>query len=200
MRPTLRCHIATAVLAAGLTAPSVVFAAGPMDCRAEEPDSVQISWEQPCQTGDWLLDTQLGCRMWDWHPMPEDGATWTGACRSGAKSGPGVVQWFEHGRPIDRFEGTFVTGRREGFGKYTWNEADWFAGSYKDDLPDGPGTAHLAGEVFTGHWHRGCLVKNGRAVAIGVARKSCDAADSAPSASLEGASGSQSAIRRLASQ
>jgi hypothetical protein len=98
MRPTLCRRIAMAVLAAGLAPGTVAVAAEPMDCRVEEPDSVQISWDSPCQTGDWLLDTELGCRTWDWHPTPDDGATWTGACRSGAKSGHGVVQWFEHGR------------------------------------------------------------------------------------------------------
>jgi hypothetical protein len=175
MRPRLRRRIALAVLAAGLPAPgNVAFAAEPIDCRVEEPDSVQISWDSPCQTSGWLLDTELGCRMWDWHPAPEDGGTWTGDCRSGVKSGHGVVQWFEHGRPIDRFEGTFVAGRREGYGRYAWNESDWFAGSYKDDLPDGPGTAHLAGETFTGLWHHGCFITDRRVVAIGVLRKSCE--------------------------
>jgi hypothetical protein len=36
-------------------------------CLHDEPDSVQISWEAPCQDGSWLMDTELGCRMWDWH-------------------------------------------------------------------------------------------------------------------------------------
>src|SRR5262245_26283543 len=83
-----------------------------LDCLPKEPDSVQISWDTPCLEGTWLLDTELGCRMWDWHPAPEDTATWSGACRAGAKVGRGAVQWFEHGRPIDRFEGTYVAGRR----------------------------------------------------------------------------------------
>jgi len=142
-------------------------------CPAEEPDSVQISWNTPCLDGTWLLDTELGCRMWDWHPAPEDTATWTGMCRAGIKAGRGVVQWFEHGRPIDRFEGTYVEGRRQGPGRYRWNETEWFDGFYEGDVPDGPGTAHLAGEVFAGQWHRGCLKLGNRVVAIGVPRKSC---------------------------
>lgn len=174
MRPSRCRRIVLAALAAGLATPNVVLAAEPMGCRVDAPDSVQISWDSPCQTGSWLLDTELGCRMWDWHPAPKDGATWTGACHTGVKAGHGVVQWFEHGEPIDRFEGTFVAGRREGSGKYRWNESDWFAGFYKDDLPDGPGTAYLAGETFTGLWRHGCFVKDRRVVAIGVARKSCD--------------------------
>src|SRR5262245_51229343 len=145
-----------------------------MACPVDEPDSVQISWDTPCLEGTWLLDTELGCRMWDWHPAPEDTATWT-ICRAGIKAGSGVVQWFEHGRPIDRFEGTYVEGRRQGPGNYRWNETEWFDGVYESDVPDGPGTAHLAGEVFAGQWHRGCLEQGIRVVAIGVPRKSCAA-------------------------
>jgi len=147
---------------------------GSMTCPVDEPDSVQINWDTPCLDGTWLLDTELGCRMWDWHPAPEDTATWSGACRAGAKVGRGVVQWFEHGRPIDRFEGTFVDGHRRGLGKYRWNESDWYTGDYEGDVPNGPGTAHIAGEVFAGHWHHGCFNQMGRIVAIGVPRASCE--------------------------
>jgi hypothetical protein len=70
-------------------------------CLPDEPDSVQISWDSPCQDGTWLFDTELGCRMWDWHPAPEDTALWTGACRAGIKERRGVVQWLEHGRPSE---------------------------------------------------------------------------------------------------
>jgi hypothetical protein len=146
----------------------------PMVCSVNEPDSVQISWDAPCLEGTWLLDTELGCRMWDWHPTPEDTATWSGVCRAGAKVGHGVVQWFEHGEPIDRFEGTYVEGWREGPGRYRWNETEWFIGFYESDVPHGLGTAQIAGEVFTGQWHRGCFKQGSRTVAIGVPRKSCE--------------------------
>lgn len=143
-------------------------------CSVDEPDSVQISWDTPCLEGTWLLDTEVGCRMWDWHPAPEDTATWSGACRTGKKIGRGAVQWFEHGRAIDRFEGAFVEGRRQGPGRYRWNETEWFDGVYENDVPDGPGIAHIAGEVFAGHWHRGCFKHGTHVVAIGVPRKSCE--------------------------
>ena len=149
-------------------------AAHASDCLPEEPDSVQISWSSPCHDGSWLLDTELGCRMWDWHPAPEDTATWNGACTGGVKTGRGVMQWFEHGRPIDRFEGTFVAGRREGRGRYDWNETDWYDGFYEKNLPHGPGTAHIAGETFAGQWRGGCLTQGEKVVAIGVIRSSCE--------------------------
>lgn len=145
------------------------------DCRVNEPDSVEISWERPCETGSWLLDTETGCRMWDWHPDPSDTATWTGACSNGLKEGRGVVQWFEHGLPIDRFQGTYIAGRRDGLGRYEWNDHDRFYGRYADDVPNGFGTASIAGEDSTGLWKNGCLSSNGHTVAIGVPRTSCAA-------------------------
>jgi hypothetical protein len=143
------------------------------DCPSEEPDSVQISWVEPCENGDWLYDTVLGCRMWDWHPDPHDAATWSGACPKGQKEGRGVLQWFEHGQRIDRFEGTYRSNRREGFGRYEWNQADRFEGHYVNGVPQGFGTAHIAGEVFSGEWRNGCLRKGTRVVAIAVPRRSC---------------------------
>ena len=151
----------------------VVVATTQADCPSDEPDTVQISWNQPCEEGDWLFDTQAGCRMWDWHPDPKDRAVWTGACPGGKKDGRGVVQWYEHGQPIDRFEGTYRGGKREGFGRYVWNGDNSFEGLYANDVPNGLGTATVLGETFAGDWKNGCFAKDSRIVAIGVARSSC---------------------------
>ncbi len=144
------------------------------DCPWPDPDSVQISWNTPCEEGTWLLDTETGCRMWDWHPDPDDKAVWSGACPRGQMQGYGVLQWYEHGQPIDRFEGTYRNNRREGFGRYDWNDHDRYEGRYANDVPQGPGTAHIAGEVFSGEWRNGCFKKGSHVVAIGVPRTSCD--------------------------
>jgi hypothetical protein len=146
---------------------------GQMDCPPEEPDSVQVSWAAPCENDNWLLDTEAGCRMWDWHPDPNDRAIWNGACRFGLKEGIGSVQWFEHGEPIDRFEGAFHAGVREGFGHYTWNADNWFRGIYAKNRPHGPGTAYIASIEFSGRWQNGCLRNGDKVVAIGVPLTSC---------------------------
>lgn len=156
----------------------VAMASGDPDCPYQNPDSVQISWTSPCENGNWLLDTETGCRMWDWHPDLKDKAAWSGSCPTGKKEGRGIVQWFEHGQRIDRFEGTYRNDRREGEGRYTWNDTDSYQGEYVNDVPQGQGTAHIAGEVFTGEWHNGCLSSGGRTVAIGVPRTSCEASAS----------------------
>ncbi|HSH99799.1 MAG TPA: hypothetical protein VLA02_04285 [Reyranella sp.] len=143
------------------------------DCPSEEPDSLQISWTQPCEEGDWLLDTQTGCRMWDWHPDAKDRAVWSGACPGGEKQGRGVAQWYEHVQPIDRFEGTYRDGKREGFGRYVWKADVRFEGQYANDLPHGRGTATVLGESFSGTWRSGCFRKGDKVVAIGVGRTTC---------------------------
>src|SRR5215831_5821556 len=124
--------VACGVLVLALTAATAESA---KPCDVMEPDSLGISWTAPCDEGRWLHDPQSGCRMWDWHPAPDDTSTWTGACPAGRKEGRGVVQWFEHGRPIDRFEGVYRRGKREGFGRYDWPTGDRFEGTYADDLP-----------------------------------------------------------------
>jgi hypothetical protein len=153
----------------------IAAAAAGSDCPTEAPDSLQISWTQPCSEGDWLLDPEVGCRMADWHPDPKDRALWSGTCPGGDKQGQGVVQWTEHGQAIDRFEGTYRNGKREGFGRYVWTPAASYEGLYADDVPNGLGTATLLGESFSGTWKNGCLASRGRIVAIGVERSSCGA-------------------------
>jgi hypothetical protein len=164
-----------AVQLAGLPAFAQQLAMAPpqADCPSEAPDSIQISWTQPCEEDDWLLDTKAGCRMWDWHPDPQDRAVWSGSCPGGKKDGHGTVQWFEHGQRIDHFEGTYRGGKREGLGRYVWNEESVFEGQYVNDIPNGFGTVNLFGETFAGDWQNGCLRQGSRVIAIGVERKSC---------------------------
>jgi hypothetical protein len=145
------------------------------DCPFEAPDSLEISWIKPCEEGEWVLDTEVGCRIGDWHPDTKDRAVWSGACPGGSKQGQGIVQWYEHGQAIDRFEGTFRNGNREGFGRYAWTPAVSYEGQYANDVPHGAGTVTVLGESLSGTWKNGCLAAKGRVVAIGVARSSCSA-------------------------
>ncbi len=181
MRRLTAIFLSAFLLAGGPVLAQQQLALGPVQrSAAVEPDSVQISWTAPCDGGGWLFDTEAGCRMWDWHPEPGDKVVWNGAWRDGLKNGHGVVQWTEHGQAIDRFEGSYRFGRRQGFGRYVWNKDHRFEGNYADDVPDGYGTVQLAGQTLSGHWHNGCLAVDGRVVAIGVPRASCTAGEERP--------------------
>jgi hypothetical protein len=166
--------IASALLtAAGAFAQQVALTQAKSECPPGEPDSLQISWTAPCDSGTWLLEPGVGCRMWDWHPEPEDGVVWRGACHGKLPTGKGEAQWFEHGRPIDRFIGTYLNGKREGQGQYVWNDTVRFDGVYASDLPQGYGVVQIEGAAVAGDWNKGCLRADGKVVAIGVPRASC---------------------------
>ena len=171
---------ATQLAGSAVSAQQIAAATALPDCLTEEPDSLQISWTAPCDTGTWLFDTETGCRMWDWHPDPDDKVVWKGACQAGLPEGPGQAQWFEHGHPIDRFEGTYRNGKREGQGKYAWNETVSFEGHYVDDVPQGQGELRIDGVMLSGDWNKGCLARSGKVVAIGVPRSSCAPAGKPP--------------------
>ena len=170
--PVLVC---SALMVTGLpaVAQQLALAPGQSDCGRDEPDSVQISWDTPCETGNWLYEPGVGCRMADWHPDKADKATWSGTCHAALKEGTGVVQWTEHSEPIDRFEGTYRHGRREGEGRYVWNDTDRFEGRYSNDLANGFGTVTISGTTLSGQWRNGCLRVDDKLVAIGVSTDSC---------------------------
>ena len=154
-------------------ADQLAFTPAKPKCPPGDPDSLQISWTAPCFSGTWLLDTEAGCRVWDWHPDPDDQVVWKGACHAGQPAGQGEAQWFEHGRPIDRFVGTYHDGKREGRGEYSWNDGVRFEGSYANDLPQGQGVIRIDDVVLSGEWNKGCLARGDKVVAIGVPRTSC---------------------------
>lgn len=88
--------------------------------------------------------------------------------------GPSEAQWFEHGRPIDRFIGTYRNGKREGEGHYVWNETMRFDGRYAGNMPQGPGALKIDGDTFAGVWQAGCLTgEDRRLVAFAAPRTSC---------------------------
>jgi len=77
-------------------------------------------------------------------------------------------------RPADRsFRGSYRDGKREGFGRYVWNEENSFVGQYANNVPNGLGTATLVGNTFAGNWKNGCFRKGSRVIAIGVERTTC---------------------------
>ena len=159
-----------------LLVPALALAAAEIraeSCGVVEPDSLQINWTAPCQDGSWDLDPHAGCRLWDWRPDPEDTTTWSGTCLAGRREGRGVVQWHEHGRPIDRFEGVFRRGRREGPGRYDWPAGQSYQGNYVAGLPNGQGTVTIDGAAFAGTWRRGCLTHGDKRIAIGVPLSAC---------------------------
>ena len=69
---------------------------------------------------DELADPTTGCKIVRADNEPNIGITWSGECYHGLAHGQGVLQWFQGGKPIARFEGDMKDGMANGSGKMTY--------------------------------------------------------------------------------
>jgi len=149
---------------------------------------------QTAPAGQFVVDRDSGCKVWNPHPMPGESAVWAGACRDGFADGTGQLHWIRDGKPIERDEGEWRQGRQEGRGSQ-----DWISGRYDGDLvagepegqgvlslrsgrfeggfsagkPNGAGTLVSLEGSFRGIWKDGCLVGDKRHIAVGVSSSLC---------------------------
>ncbi|MFZ2107046.1 MAG: retroviral-like aspartic protease family protein [Roseiarcus sp.] len=119
--------------------------------------------------------------------MPEESVTWSGLCKDGVATGPGVVQWFKSGKISNRIEVNYrdgresigqvtvtyptgekyfgflneYTGLREGRGTLAYPNGLVFIGGWKDGQREGEGTFYAVnGRILqTGTWTNGALLK-----------------------------------------
>jgi len=105
---------------------------------------------------DWILVGKGGCVVWNASPRPGDSASWTGVCVAGPVNGAGTLQWFQEGRPADRFEGEFRDGLMEGRGTYVWAGGDRYVGQFHTNLRNGQGAmSFVNGDRYDGDYRDG---------------------------------------------
>ena len=68
------------------------------------------------EAGKWMADAQSSCTVWDPQPVPDQIVRWSGECKDGKASGPGVLSIFRAGKLVERDEGQFVDGKQTGRG------------------------------------------------------------------------------------
>ena len=67
--------------------------------------------------------------------------------------GRGMFVWNKAGR---RYEGDYHIGKKEGFGKYYYNNSKWYEGMWEDGKQHGEGAIYQNGhKVFSGRWKHG---------------------------------------------
>ena len=81
----------------GLAVAAAFFVAG--NLAAALPAVAQADQAPP----RWIADAGTGCKLWDPAPLPQETVRWSGACEGGLATGNGTVQWYENGRPGDRY-------------------------------------------------------------------------------------------------
>ena len=107
------------------------------------------------QAGQWLTDPASACAVWDPLPVPDQSVSWTGECRDGKASGPGVLTISRLGRLVERNEGVFVDGKHSGHGVRV-NASGRYVGDFEDGLFEGNGTyVGSDGMRYDGEWKGG---------------------------------------------
>ncbi|RNC43417.1 MORN Repeat Containing 1 protein [Trypanosoma cruzi] len=108
--------------------------------------------------GMWLNGLPNGDGDWQW----VNEQSYRGAVKSGIPQGSGVFI-----TPKVHYEGSFICGLPEGYGKITWRgteekKEDTYEGSWKEGYLDGEGKLILHdGSTYTGGWKSGIKEGNG---------------------------------------
>ena len=89
---------------------------------------------------DELADPKTGCRIVRSDSVPDVGISWSGECYHGLANGIGVLQWFQKGKPIARFEGEIKDGLANGTGKIAYADGSRYEGDWQDGERNGRGT------------------------------------------------------------
>jgi hypothetical protein len=148
----------------------------------------------PVFAGDWIADSNSGCRIWNPNPSGKESISWSGACRDGVADGEGVLQWFKDGLPFERNEGQWQVGRQIGHGVQVWPSGRYegelrdgmpqghgvlimgearYEGEFSDGKPHGVGVLQNPKGVFQGIWKFGCFRSGNQTASIGVDVSSC---------------------------
>ncbi len=81
----------------------------------------------------WIADTKTGCKVWNPSPQAHETIRWSGGCQAGYAQGKGTLQWFENGKPGDRYEGDYQAGKRNGHGIVTMSNGTRIEGDWRND-------------------------------------------------------------------
>jgi len=144
--------------------------------------------------GDWIADTKTGCKVWNPHPSPGETVNWSGTCKDGFAEGKGFLNWLRGGKPYERDEGAWHSGRQSGEGSQTWPGGHYsgqladglphgqgllvsgeaqYNGAFLNGVPNGQGTLINPSGSYSGSWQGGCLNDGKKRAAFGVSLTSC---------------------------
>ena len=122
----------------------------------------------------WTPDAKTGCRVWNTEPAPNETLSWSGGCVNNMADGRGILQWYDNGKPSDRYEGELKAGRHSGYGASAYANGNRYAGMWLNDKAHGQGVyTRRDGSVYDGQWVNGCFNKDGRKASVGASGKDC---------------------------
>lgn len=93
----------------------------------------------PAFSGEWIIDNDTNCKIWNGNPSPGESVKWSGQCLNEKATGQGVLQWYLNGNANGRYEGEYRDGKENGKGVYTWKNGDRYEGDWVDGKSNGKG-------------------------------------------------------------
>lgn len=93
-----------------------------------------VAQAQSGKSPSWIADSKTGCKVWNPSPEARETIRWSGACEGGYAQGKGTLQFFENGKPGDRFEGEYQAGKRNGHGVVTMSNGTRIEGDWRNDV------------------------------------------------------------------
>jgi hypothetical protein len=81
----------------------------------------------------WIADSRTGCKVWNPAPQARETIHWSGRCKGGYAQGRGTLQWFENGKPGDRYDGEYEAGKRSGHGVVVERNGTRIEGDWRND-------------------------------------------------------------------
>jgi hypothetical protein len=102
-----------------------------------------VAQNQSGKPPNWIADSKTGCKVWNPAPQARETIHWSGGCDAGLAQGKGTVQWFENGKPGDRYEGEYQAGKRNGHGIVTMSNGTRIEGDWRNDELLQPGVNEI---------------------------------------------------------
>ena len=126
-----------------------------------------------------IIEDENGCKVYNPAPQPNETIKWSGECLDGFANGPGVLEWFNDGLLVERYEGDTKSGWahgagilisekgmryegnweksvQNGFGKASSTDGSSYEGEWLNGKPHGRGTyTHPNGDIISGQWKNG---------------------------------------------
>lgn len=110
--------------------------------------------------GEWVIDQETQCQVWDSDPKRNQSITWSGKCQNGKAHGEGVASWHEGNKVVASIKGNMKEGRCQSEDCLVTiaagNKEVKYIGQLKDNDLHGKGTLTWPdGNEYSGDWLKG---------------------------------------------
>lgn len=130
--------------------------------RQPNVDAIVSADQEQDKNVGWISD-QNGCKHLNPKPVKDERVTWSGGCIDGFASGHGEQTWYVPGKTSNRFSGSMVRGKFDGYGVIVRSDGSEFRAVWSEgQYVDGTGSAWIKNQ--NGYRHLKITDKTGLTV------------------------------------